>query len=551
MKASQTRSRTHSLAPATTPSFPSSSSKHLPLPTRHSSSSSSSSFSSAHSLSPSSSSSSVTAIPDRKSTTSPGGGRSNSSTAPVDPSSSSSRPPLSSQTSSSKPGLNGNGARGHGHSERELGSEDEGRDEESESESEGDEEGAGGGPLQKEQLGVYHYLPLIFFVLPLAGGVVFGRAEAWADGLIMIIVIWWMFFLFKTPWELYHSSLHHVLLDSAPSPSSKDSPQALLARTALLRLHTFYLLLTLLAPVLGALLLAFTRQTLTEGERYINTFSIRLFLLASSVKPITNLVGLLKGRNEALKKVVGRVGHSEGERLDKRLVALEREVRVLREKEREFATRRDLEELRGEVVGGQIGDLAKAVRRGERRGELVRLTLSERFDLLATSLSDLQAEVERDRVSRSHQFSLSWLLKLLHLSSSSVSSAASQLNSSNQTRYLGSSSSHPQLNSSSTRRIRPADHSGLPPPSLELSSPQTNGRPPNSKLAYSSRRSNQYYSQNSSSSPEGSSFVRIVWKNLVVAPLDLAVSFALLPLRLAGLVLSSFSSLLGFGRVAI
>lgn len=50
---------------------------------------------------------------------------------------------------------------------------------------------------------------------------------------------------------------------------------------------------------------------------------------------------------------------------------------MLREKEREFATRRDLEELRGEVVGGQIGDLAKAVRRGERRGELVRLTLSE------------------------------------------------------------------------------------------------------------------------------------------------------------------------------
>lgn len=155
------------------------------------------------------------------------------------------------------------------------------------------------------------------------------------------------------------------------------SSQALLARTALFRLHLGYLLLTLVAPVAGALLLSFTRNTLTHGDRYINTFSIRCFLLTSSVKPVTNLVGLLRGRNEALKKVVGRVGDTEGERLDKRLAAMERELRALKDREKGFATRRDVEELRGEVVGEKIQDLQKAVRREERRGELVRLTLSE------------------------------------------------------------------------------------------------------------------------------------------------------------------------------
>lgn len=200
------------------------------------------------------------------------------------------------------------------------------------------------------------------------------------------------------PWELYHSSLHHVLLDptpSSPSFTSKDpSPQALLARTALVRLHTFYLLLTLLAPLAGAGLLSFTRHTLTEGDRYVNTFSIRLFLLASAIKPVSNLVGLLKGRNAALKKVVGRVALSEGERLDKRLALLERELVELRDREKSLATRRDVEELRAEVVGGQIGDLAKAVRRGERRGELVRLTLSE------VSSSRLRVIIGRKLISR-------------------------------------------------------------------------------------------------------------------------------------------------------
>lgn len=183
------------------------------------------------------------------------------------------------------------------------------------------------------------------------------------------------------PWELYHSSLHHVLLDPTPSspsfPNKDPSPQALLARTALLRLHTFYLLLTLLAPIFGACLLSFTRHTLTEGDRYVNTFSIRLFLIASAIKPVTNLVDLLKGRNAALKKIVGRVADSEGQRLDRRLAMLERELVDLRDREKNLASRGDVEQLRAEVVGGQLGDLAKAVRRGERRGELVRLTLSE------------------------------------------------------------------------------------------------------------------------------------------------------------------------------
>lgn len=87
-----------------------------------------------------------------------------------------------------------------------------------------------------------------------------------------------------------------------------------------------------------------------------------------------NAVAILRDRNKALKRIVGGIKESEGEALQRKLNALEEEVRELR---RTGASKSMVEELRADVVGGEIGDLNKAVKRQERRGELVRLTLGE------------------------------------------------------------------------------------------------------------------------------------------------------------------------------
>lgn len=40
-----------------------------------------------------------------------------------------------------------------------------------------------------------------------------------------------------------------------------------------------------LSPVAGAWLLHWLMETFTDGNRYLNTFNIRLFMLASGIKP--------------------------------------------------------------------------------------------------------------------------------------------------------------------------------------------------------------------------------------------------------------------------
>lgn len=108
---------------------------------------------------------------------------------------------------------------------------------------------------------------------------------------------------------------------------------------------------------------------------FINTFNIRLFLLASAIKPINNAVAIFKERNAVLKAAMGQPGEPEASRLARKLRQLEAELAALR---REAATKVELGDLRADLGGeGKLGDLDKAVRRQERRGELVRLTLSE------------------------------------------------------------------------------------------------------------------------------------------------------------------------------
>jgi hypothetical protein len=50
----------------------------------------------------------------------------------------------------------------------------------------------------KTELGAWHYLPLLFVVLPLLGGAVVGRGEAWRDLLVLGLVGYWVYWLIKS-----------------------------------------------------------------------------------------------------------------------------------------------------------------------------------------------------------------------------------------------------------------------------------------------------------------------------------------------------------------
>lgn len=205
------------------------------------------------------------------------------------------------------------------------------------------------------------------------------------------------------PWELYHASLHHSLLDpsGASSPLAKD--------------HVFYLALTVASPILGAFLLTLTRSTLTYIPSYLSPSSIRLFLLAALIKPISNVVSLLRDRTAHLKAAVSAPKHDEAEMLRRKLRGLEREVKTLRH---EAASRTEVSTLREDVYAapGGLVDLGRHVKRVERRAELGRLTLGERLELVQRGLLGLREEVEEERERQGYAFG-QWVLQLLRLSS--------------------------------------------------------------------------------------------------------------------------------------
>lgn len=175
------------------------------------------------------------------------------------------------------------------------------------------------------------------------------------------------------------------------------------------------LLMTVLAPALGAYLLYLARGMLSDPDRYINTFTVSLFALATAVKPLLHLTELFKRRSLYYQELV----HYPSTRvhlLQRKIDRLERDVAHL---VKAFATKEELRTLRT-GVDGPLTQLTKAVRRYERKEETLRLTAEERFALLDAKLEEAlqdsltMAEVV-ERLKREHAEAASPLQTLLRV----------------------------------------------------------------------------------------------------------------------------------------
>ena len=130
-------------------------------------------------------------------------------------------------------------------------------------------------------------------------------------------------------------------------------------------------------------MLHFIRPALSEPDRYINHYSIRLFCFASGIKPWTHFFGIVKRRSLHLQEKI-RHTPSEVERLQDRVKTLERD---LIEFKKSMASKADVRLLR-DAVDSPLTELVKAVRRHERKGEYMRLSAEERFDELDAKVDE-------------------------------------------------------------------------------------------------------------------------------------------------------------------
>lgn len=100
------------------------------------------------------------------------------------------------------------------------------------------------------------------------------------------------------PWSLYHACrARHKLAAHAAGVSTKS------AASALLSLELFFLALTVLSPLLGALLLRIVGNAIV-GPDALSWFNVTLFVLATGLRPWRHLVDRVAGAAEEMQGIV-------------------------------------------------------------------------------------------------------------------------------------------------------------------------------------------------------------------------------------------------------
>ncbi|OBT60710.1 hypothetical protein VE03_09794, partial [Pseudogymnoascus sp. 23342-1-I1] len=250
-------------------------------------------------------------------------------------------------------------------------------------------------------LSAWHSLPLAFALLPALGGLVFkDGSRVVSDVLLLGLAAVFLNWSVRLPWDWYRSA--QEIRTTSPSgspltpPTKSDTPRspsharsiaAYNAATTTLRTHELLALLScLLLPLLSALLLHVLRNSLRAGASgLVSDFNLVVFILAAEIRPVGQLLRLVRARTLFLQRVV-RVDPRAGvdERQDGEIEGLRRRVEVLEqggggggwggggedeevlERVREEVRREVLERVR-EEVRREVEGVSRAVRRYERR----------------------------------------------------------------------------------------------------------------------------------------------------------------------------------------
>lgn len=199
------------------------------------------------------------------------------------------------------------------------------------------------------------------------------------------------------PWEIYYASRTRRINAASIALTAEEEeslvPEAIkarrrVARAELLQNELFALLFCLISPFLGSYLLYWVRGALSDPDRFINPFNIKLFIMASGVKPWGHFFKLVKNRSLFLQSEVNYPVSTVSILLDQ-VRHLKSEMSLLKLR---FATKDDVKILR-DGVDLPLTSLTKAIKRYERKEEYLRLSTEEKFEMLHKRQEELLDEL--------------------------------------------------------------------------------------------------------------------------------------------------------------
>ncbi|KAI1310568.1 hypothetical protein EDD11_003683 [Mortierella claussenii] len=282
----------------------------------------------------------------------------------------------------------------------------------------GNRSGAGPGAGERIRSGAHdptdysssaHSWPILFAVIPPLGALIFGKSDIFSDILTLMLIAFFLYNIIKVPWELYHAArTRRVLLTSVSANAAPVDPvleQRRQSAAASLRRQEFIsLLLVLASPFLGGYVLQYLKSFFSSYEDYLSALNIELFIIASGIRPLTHLVGLLRSRALHLQEQV-HYPDAEVELLKRKVVSIEAELSQLR---RAFATKRDVLQVQ-DSVEPTLHQLTKQIKRHDKKEILLRSYTEERFATIDEKMREYDTILAYRITEEQHRSSLLFL----------------------------------------------------------------------------------------------------------------------------------------------
>lgn len=179
-----------------------------------------------------------------------------------------------------------------------------------------------------------------------------------------------LFQCLKIPQDIYHAARTRRILQAdqlgEDLEGHKDSPERIrrrqLAIVELQRVEIMALLACVASPIVGAYILHWLQQNLTDGQRYLNHFNIRLFMMAAGIRPWIHAFKLLRRRLLLLQEDV-HYPSAKVESLQRRIVRLEADLSSLR---KSSVSKADVRLLR-DGIDVPLSQMSRSMRRYEKK----------------------------------------------------------------------------------------------------------------------------------------------------------------------------------------
>ena len=193
-------------------------------------------------------------------------------------------------------------------------------------------------------------------------------------------------------------------MPNIPRPKNAKDRMIQLAHSELQTHQGFYLLLTVISPLLGAMLLRYVLASVTGGDQ-LSWFSTTLFILATGMRPWSHLLDRLRKRTTDLHDAIHypspESAYVTSQKLQVTLSRVDTLERELHDIKSSLTSNSGIEEVYDDLNGG-LEEIEKVVRRNQRRADATKIAQEKRLASLEKSLAYLLEERGRNSVYSRH-----------------------------------------------------------------------------------------------------------------------------------------------------